>query len=120
MPARREESMGMNETNILMKITRIGVSKAALAPLTDMSETRLGAGLLCTKPLPGDVLLKIDKILNTLIDVAEIIAPLKLPVTDPAALQILLRQYNDSGLEELRHGAAFAQMREDLASLRRL
>jgi hypothetical protein len=112
--------MGMNETNLLMKITRIGLSKAALAPLVGMSETKLGGGLLCTKPLPGDVILKIDKILNTLIDIAEIISPLKLPVTDPAALQILLRQYNDSGLEDLRHGATFVQMREEIASLRRI
>ena len=112
--------MGMNETNLLMKITRVGISKAALAPLVGISETKLGGGLQCTKPLPGDVILKIDKILNTLIDIAEIIAPLRLPVTNPAALQILLRQYAGSGLEDLRSGATFVQMREDLASLKRL
>lgn len=111
--------MSLLEGNILAKRGRIGISGQALAALLGVSETYLSRGLSGIKPLPGHELLRIDRTLNDLIDIASIIAPLAIP-TDVATLKILLRKYEDNGLAALRNLDTLVEMRGQVAELRRI
>lgn len=108
----------MLETNIQLKISRLGIPKAVVARLNSISETRFSAGMNGTNPFAGHVLLSIDRSLISLEDIAEIIAPLKLPLTDVATLKTFIDQYNEGGLATLRGHEALVNLRDALSQIR--
>src|ERR1700751_6080526 len=93
----QEISMSLLETNINMKRARVGLSNQVLGALVDLSENVLSRGLLGSRPLPGPKLVEVDRVLNDLIRVSEIVNPFVLPVSDVSALRVLLEKYRASG-----------------------
>jgi hypothetical protein len=112
--------MGLLEENILAKRGRIGISGQALAAVLEISETFLSRGLSGVRPLSGPELLRIDTTLNRLIDIAEIIRPPQLPISDVASLKVLLQRYSDNGLAELRNIDALTELRAQIHGLQRV
>src|SRR5271169_1602244 len=111
--------MGLLESNILAKLGRLDISQQVMAGVLDVSETYLSRGLKGVKPLSGPDLLHIDQVLNSLIDLAEIIRPFELPRTDTALLKMLLHRYEDNGMAELRHVDALMSLRSQIRDLQR-
>jgi hypothetical protein len=111
--------VGLLESNISSKIGRLGISRQALAATLEVSETFLSRGLSGVRPLSGPDLIRIDRALNDLIDIAQIIEPLAIPTTDVATLKLLLRRYQDNGLSELRNVEALTKLRAQIHDLQR-
>ena len=111
--------MGL-ESNISAKLGRLGMPQQVLAGLLDVSETYLSRGLKCVRPLGGPELLRIDEVLNNLIDIAEIIQPFELPRTNVTLLKLLLARYEDNGLSALRNLDALAELRAEIHGLQRV
>lgn len=109
--------MGL-ESNILAKLGRLNMPQTVLAGLLDVSETTLSRGLKGVKPLGGPELLRIDEVLNSLIDISQIIHPFELPRTNVVLLKLLLSRYEDNGLAQLRGVEALIDLRSQIAELR--
>ena len=107
-----------NETNILSKLGRLNMPQQVLAGLLNMGESYLSRGLKGVKPLSGQEILQIDRTLNNLIDLSELIRPFELPRTNVALLKLLLNSYQDNGLEQLRSFEALTDLRSQIAELR--
>ena len=111
--------MGL-ESNILSKLGRLSIPQQVLAGLLDVSETYLSRGLKCIKPLGGPELLRIDDVLNSLIDISEIIRPFELPRTNVTLLKLLLARYEDNGLSSLRNLDALTELRTQIRDLQHI
>jgi hypothetical protein len=107
-----------NEANILAKLGRLNMPQQVLAGVLDLGESYLSRGLKGVRPLSGSEVLRIDEVLNNLIDIAQIISPFELPRTNVALLKLLLTSYEDNGLAQLRGVEALADLRSQMAELR--
>jgi hypothetical protein len=115
----QEVMMGV-ESVIAGKLGRLGLPQQVLAGLLDVSETYLSRGLKGVKPLGGPELLRIDEVLNNLIDISEIIRPFELPRTNVTLLRLLLARYEENGLSALRNLDALAELRAEIRGLQRV
>jgi hypothetical protein len=109
--------VGLNEQNLQMKITKLSISQLVLSQVVGMSDSALSRGLAGTRPLAGPDIMRIDSILNDLLDIQRIIAPLALPSNDAATLRVLLGKYRDDGMPMLRNHETLLELRKEIAHL---
>jgi hypothetical protein len=107
--------MGLLEQNILSKMAALSISRQVLARVSRIRESSLCRGLLGVDRLEGPDILAINRILDDLHTLRKRVFPFSLPISDVAALQVLLTQFRDGNLDCVLDPALAADLAAQIA-----
>jgi hypothetical protein len=112
--------MGLEITTLNAKLAELGLTKQVAALLLGASGTDLSRWLSGVKNFPNSEFLKLNKTLDELLHIRQVIAPLSLPLSDVQSLKVLLERYQDSGLDRITDIETLAEMRVQIQAIRNI
>jgi hypothetical protein len=116
--AEGEKVMGLLEQTILSKMAALSLSRQVLARISNIRESSLCRGLLGVDRLGGPDILLINQILDDLQLLRKRAFPFALPISDVAALQVLLHQLRDGNLDSVLDPDVAANLARQISGAR--
>jgi hypothetical protein len=112
--------MGLLESSLNGKLADLNLTKQVAALLLGVSGTDMSRWLTGVRPFPGQEALRLNKLLDDLLRIRDVIFPLRLPLQDISSLRVLLERYHDSGLDRITDRETLAEMREQISAIQSL
>ncbi len=112
--------MGLEVTTSNGKLAELGLTKQVAALLIGASGTDLSRWLTGVKNFPNAEFMRLNRMLDDLLRIREVIFPLRLPLSDVSSLKVLLERYQDSGLDRITDRETLSEMRQRLEEIRAL
>ena len=112
--------MGLEISTSNAKLAELGLTKQVAALLIGASGTDMSRWFSGVKNFPNSEFLKLNRMLDDLLRIREVIFPLRLPLSDVKSLRVLLERYRDSGLDRITDRETLEEMRNQIQAIRSL